>query len=156
MLLSDEERLRLADDLGNQLVQAGRFIAQHAPQWIRDSGMESAGFQLLAQLVVNGPQRVGDLAAAFGLDRTTVSRQLAELYRAGLAEQLPDGADKRARVSGATARGAAQFRAVRAQRSEALAEILREWPADDIGTLVALLRRLTRQQSLPFAPFEEA
>lgn len=149
----DVGRLERADALGNQLVLVSRLLAQRVPEWVRDSGMEGAGFRLLARLVVVGPQRVGELASAFELDRTTVTRQLAELKDTGLIEQQADPSDRRAQISTTTPRGVQQFRAVRQRRSQSLDLLLRDWPGRDVQTLVELLQRLTKPHALPFEPF---
>ncbi len=59
-------------------------------------GTDRSLLQLLWPLMHEGPMRLRDLAEAKGSDASTVSRQAAQLVRAGLIRRDPDPYDRRA------------------------------------------------------------
>jgi len=87
--------------------------------------------------------RATDIAAAFQLNRSTVSRQLATLTQLGLVAQLsPDeSSGKRGRVLALTDQGRQQLaRSVEAHRG-AMNERLADWTEEEIIAFAAVLRR---------------
>jgi DNA-binding MarR family transcriptional regulator len=87
--------------------------------------------------------RATDIAAAFQLNRSTVSRQLGTLTQLGLIEQLPqdENSGKRGRVLALTDRGRQQLaRSMEAHRG-AMNERLADWTEDEIAAFAAVLRR---------------
>ena len=104
-------------------------------------GIEWAAYALLFQLVTDGPKRSSALAEAVCVDPSTVSRQVAELVKAGLVERVPDPADGRASLLVATERGGAVHAMRRERRVATFGRIVADWPADDVATLTDLLAR---------------
>ena len=104
-------------------------------------GIEWAAYALLFQLVADGPMRSSALAEAVCVDPSTVSRQVAELVKAGLVERVPDPADGRASLLVATERGLAVHATRRERRVATFARIVADWPAGDVATLTDLLSR---------------
>jgi DNA-binding MarR family transcriptional regulator len=79
-----------------------------------------------------------------GLDKSTVSRQVASLVDLGLVDRAADPADGRAQVLSISAEGhrrLAQLRDARRARWEA---DLSDWEPRDVATLAELLGRLNR------------
>jgi DNA-binding MarR family transcriptional regulator len=88
--------------------------------------------------------RATDIAADFGLNRSTVSRQLGGLVELGLVEPGEGGAveGRRGQALALTARGRELLaRSVDANRS-ALADRLEGWTAAEVDALAAALHRL--------------
>jgi DNA-binding MarR family transcriptional regulator len=88
--------------------------------------------------------RATDIAADFGLNRSTVSRQLGGLVELGLVEPGEGVAveGRRGQALALTARGRDLLaRSVDANRS-ALADRLEGWTADEVDALAAALHRL--------------
>lgn len=88
--------------------------------------------------------RAVDIAADFGLNRSTVSRQLAGLLELGLVSTGGDidAGGRRGQVLSLTPRGDELLaRSTEANRA-ALAETLGEWRPAEIADLAAALRRL--------------
>ena len=100
---------------------------------------------VLGRLHDHGPSRPTDLATAFALDLSTVSRQLATLERAGLAYRYRDPADQRAYLLAITAAGREAFEHTRSVRRQALRDILESWPASDVDTFAGLLERFNAE-----------
>ena len=104
-------------------------------------GIDWASYALLFQLVHDGPKRSSALAEAACVDPSTVSRQVAELVRAGLVERMPDPADGRASLLVATERGRVVHDLRRELRKRTFSRIVDGWPEQDVATLTALLTR---------------
>ncbi|WP_156364062.1 MarR family winged helix-turn-helix transcriptional regulator [Curtobacterium sp. Leaf261] len=82
-----------------------------------------------------------DIARFLRLNRSTISRQLAGLVRAGLIETT-DGGSGNAKPLGVTETGrAALVRSVRVHR-DSLDARLADWSDDDVALLAGLLERL--------------
>ncbi|MFH8342095.1 MarR family winged helix-turn-helix transcriptional regulator [Streptomyces sp. AM6-12] len=98
-------------------------------------------YTLLGHLEESGGCRATDLAAHYALDKSTVSRQVAALERAGLIERRPDPADQRVQVLQLTAAGQEILAQVTRRRRAAFQERLADWPEDDLARFAAYLER---------------
>jgi DNA-binding MarR family transcriptional regulator len=106
-------------------------------------GPEAAAYGLLGAVHDAGSSvRGGDLAERFGLDKSTISRQIAQLESLGLIERVTDPCDKRARLINITDAGRDLVGRLRAARGEWLRTALQPWAEDDVERLVALMTRL--------------
>ena len=106
--------------------------------------LDGAAYGLLALLEDAGPLRASDLVARLGLDKSTVSRQVASLVDLGLVDRAADPGDGRAQVLSPSAEGSARLSRIRAARRARWESDLAGWPADDVATLALLLERLNR------------
>ena len=106
--------------------------------------LDGAAFGLLALLQDAGPLRASDLVARLGLDKSTVSRQVASLVGLGLVDRSADPDDGRAQVLTPSEEGAARLAEIRDARRERWEADLGHWPAEDVATLAELLHRLNR------------
>ena len=104
-------------------------------------GVEWAAYRLLFQLVQDGPQRSSALAETACVDPSTVSRQVAQLVKAGLVERQSDPGDGRAALLVSTDRGRDAYAAKVEHRQRMFARVLVGWSADDVDALTALLTR---------------
>jgi len=131
-------------ELSTELIRQSRLLhglRSHLPAWTPD-GLDRAAFSLLSNLMRGGPQRQSELAGCAMLDPSTVSRHTAQLVRAGLVERRPDPLDGRAVQLVPTPSGRQVFDHARERRDSVLRAVLSDWHADEVATLVALLRRL--------------
>ena len=129
--------------LSEQLVRLTRASHAMRTQLSAKSAdnIDWAAYALLFQLVHDGPQRSSALAEAACVDPSTVSRQVADLVRAGLVERMPDPVDGRASLLVATERGRVAHDVRRERRTRTLTRIVDGWPERDIETLTDLLAR---------------
>lgn len=97
---------------------------------------------VLAQL---GPSRNGELAAACGLDASTVSRQVRHLEGVGIIERHPDPADGRAQLVSLSPEGERRVAEAKARRLAIVSDRLADWSPEDVTTLADLLSRLARE-----------
>lgn len=105
--------------------------------------VEWSSYALLLHLLQDGPMRSSALAESVCADPSTVSRQAAALVEQGLVERRPDPADRRAVQLAATERGASLFRRMQRDREAMFDTVLRDWSAEDVEQLTALLARFT-------------
>ncbi|NED98510.1 MarR family transcriptional regulator [Phytoactinopolyspora alkaliphila] len=108
-----------------------------------DDGLEAPAYGLLGAVHDAGSGvRGGDLAERFGLDKSTVSRQIAQLESLGLVERVTDPDDKRARLIHITDAGRDMVFRLRVARGEWLRTALQPWAESDVERLVALVGKL--------------
>jgi len=156
--------------LGDQVVRLHRSFNGMRQQLVGKSptsgdGVEWAAYGLLFQLVGNGPQRSSTLADTACVDPSTVSRQVAQLVKAGLVERQSDPEDGRASLLVATGAGRAVYQAKQEHRERMFAQVLDGWSPADVEALTTLLTRFndsfTEQRSTltaaaaPVSPHEQ-
>ncbi|MFJ3622665.1 MarR family winged helix-turn-helix transcriptional regulator [Streptomyces iakyrus] len=98
-------------------------------------------YTLLGHLEESGGCRATDLAAHYALDKSTVSRQVAGLERAGLIERRPDPADQRVQALHLTRSGRHVLAQVTESRRAAFRERLAGWPEEDLSRFAEYLVR---------------
>ena len=111
--------------------------SQHSPERLLDR----SGYHLLSRLEL-GPLNLKQLAEAFGLDPSTVNRQVNALLRAGLVERVPDPAGAMARVLRPTTDGLDLLHRDRAVVQEQIVRVVGRWSGQDIEDLHRLLEKL--------------
>lgn len=101
--------------------------------------LDRSAYGIMCQLADEGPHRLGALAQAFGLDPSTITRQVQALEEARLAARRTDPSDRRASLLDLTDEGRHALEQTRAFRRERLRAVLTEWsPAEreDFGRLL--------------------
>ncbi|MER5728286.1 MarR family winged helix-turn-helix transcriptional regulator [Streptomyces sp. NPDC002138] len=98
-------------------------------------------FTLLGHLEEHPGTRVSDLAAHYALDKSTVSRQVAALERAGLIERRADPDDHRVYVLEPTPAGAATLARATENRRAMFRDRLADWHPGDLDRFAAYLLR---------------
>ncbi|MEU8654625.1 MarR family winged helix-turn-helix transcriptional regulator [Streptomyces sp. NPDC048737] len=88
-----------------------------------------------------GGRRATDLAAHYALDKSTVSRQVSALERAGLIERRREPADHRVHVLHLTDAGRDILAQVTESRRAAFRERLAGWPEGDLERFAEYLAR---------------
>jgi DNA-binding MarR family transcriptional regulator len=106
-----------------------------------DVELDRSAYAILCRLDDEGPQRLGALATAFGLDPSTITRQVQSLERAGLAKRSTDDRDRRVSVLALTETGLGAVQATREHRRGLLRQMLCDWPEPDVETFATLLQR---------------
>jgi len=104
--------------------------------------LDGAAYGLLSLLQDAGPLRASELVTRIGLDKSTVSRQVAHLVQLGLVNRAADPVDGRAQVLTPSPEGAARLARIRDVRRARWEDDLSDWPASDVAALAELLRRL--------------
>jgi DNA-binding MarR family transcriptional regulator len=112
----------------------------HLTTTVGDVNLERSAYGIMAKLADAGPQRLGALATAFGLDPSTITRQVQALEEIGLAERTTDPTDRRASILDLTAQGREVLEATRTRRRKRLQEALEDWPESDRTDFGRLLK----------------
>ncbi len=133
---------RLEREIG-LLLRRSRAISARLARELHPE-LDGAAYGLLALLQDTGPLRASTLVTRLGLDKSTVSRQIASLVDLGLVDRAPDPADGRAQVLTASAEGSARLSRIREARRARWESDLADWPQDDVARLGELLARLNR------------
>lgn len=133
---TQDETTRLADEV-IRFVRLGKR-ATSVIHTTGDLGAEFSALLLLFPLCALGPLRVTDLAEVKHADPSTISRQAAQLVKAGLARREADPVDGRASRLAVTPAGLAACDRLNEARTAMLAEALSHWPADRVATFAEL------------------
>jgi DNA-binding MarR family transcriptional regulator len=104
--------------------------------------VDRSGIIILAALHRLGPMRMSDLAADIGLDRSTISRQVAAVVRDGYVQKTDDADDARASVLSLTARGQAARKKLADAWHDIVIGLLEDWSPDQQAQLGHLLGKL--------------
>jgi DNA-binding MarR family transcriptional regulator len=101
--------------------------------------LDRSAYGIMCRLADEGPQRLGSLAQAFGLDPSTITRQVQALESTGLAQRSTDAADRRASILDLSAEGREVLGRTRDHRRARLEAALSDWSApekDEFGRLL--------------------
>ncbi len=133
-------------DATTQLVnEVTRFdrLGQRAKSMLNTGhlGAEFCALMLLFPLRRHGPMRVTDLAELKQADPSTISRQVAQLVKAGLARREADPIDGRASRLALTEAGLTASEKIQDARRELFENFLHEWPAERIATFADLFHQ---------------
>jgi DNA-binding MarR family transcriptional regulator len=103
----DYTRKQGATAIGGRLRRLSDRIDRDAARLYADAGVEfeQRWFGVLNQLVLNGPQSIGQLAASLGITHASVSQTAASLQSASLIKRKPDPNDARSAKLFLSARG---------------------------------------------------
>ena len=113
-------------------------------------GLSVVAYTLLVQVEAEPQARAADLAAHFGLDKSTVSRQLEQLVTAGLLRREGERPGRRGQCLALTEAGQALLAAAAQAVRGCLAGWLAGWDDADIATLGGLMARFNASTgSLP-------
>lgn len=106
------------------------------------SPLDRSGYLLLVLLETEGEQTMSQLAAAFDLDASTVTRQIAPLERRGFVVRSRSDEDRRATLVSITPAGQRERQTVRKARVAYMRAQLSEWDDAKVGQLAELLEDL--------------
>jgi DNA-binding MarR family transcriptional regulator len=84
--------------------QAARKITRLYDSYMQEAGVRVTQFTILSQLMLRGEMPIGKLAGILGMERTTLTRNLAPLEQQNWIA-VHAGDDPRARMIGITAQG---------------------------------------------------
>lgn len=127
--------------LAYEQMLASRHALQNLPAHEREWELDRSATVLLSRLESQQPMSVGELAEAFGLDVSTVHRQIAAAMKAGLIERIPDPAGGHARKHRPTEEGLNRLHSELEYRAHTLSRATEDWREGELETLVALLNK---------------
>lgn len=121
--LRSEAADALAIDAGWHARLAARQVTARLDAALRASGVSSTQFALLCLVASAADDTLGALAAAAGLNPSTMSRNVDQLAKAGLVEVVLDERDRRRRAVWLTEAGARKLKAALPRWREAHAAL---------------------------------
>jgi DNA-binding MarR family transcriptional regulator len=101
--------------------------------------VERSAYGIMCKLADEGPQRLGALAATFGLDPSTITRQVQALEEVGLATRSTDQTDRRASILDLSDTGRKVLEETRSHRRARMQQALADWPEADVKDFARLL-----------------
>jgi DNA-binding MarR family transcriptional regulator len=126
--------------------QAARHVTRHYDQHLANAGLRSTQFSILSRLKRLGPMKINALAAAMGLDRTTLGRNILPLERDGLIVIEQGATDLRSKEVRLTKAGAERQRAGLRHWLAAQAQFEQAFGAKRAADLRAMLGALARSE----------
>ncbi len=141
----------------NQLVEQQLTVLMRRVQHIHHStandasNVDRSAYGIMSRLADEGPQRLGALATVFGLDPSTITRQVQALENEGLAFRTVDPGDRRASILELTDQGVEVLSQAREFRRARLREILCDWDPAECSEFARLLEKfnLSADKALP-------
>jgi DNA-binding MarR family transcriptional regulator len=129
-----------------ELTQLAFFVGAAANSWVLEQLQRAGGGALrqshgyIVQHLIEAPRAVGELAGLLGISQQAVSKNLAELNRAGVIETVasPDGRVRRVRLS---ARGVESVQASRALRRKLERRLVRRCGGEAVAAAKRVLQR---------------
>jgi DNA-binding MarR family transcriptional regulator len=109
-------------------------------------GLSLVAYTLLTEIYGTAGVRAADLCAHFGLDKSTLSRQLDQLISAGLLRREGERPGRRGSVLALTPAGEQHLAAAAQAVRERLAERLTGWDDGDIATFAQLVGRFNQSR----------
>jgi DNA-binding MarR family transcriptional regulator len=142
-------RDELIEDLYRQLNSVIRRSRELSNDLHPDLSLVAYTFLNLVEAVPD--MRASDLAQRLGLDKSTVSRQLNQLFNAGLLDREGGRPGRRGDPLSLTPEGRKTLAADADRVRHRLTGWLREWEEEDIGLLADLMARFNASlnESLP-------
>lgn len=144
MAVDDTPAAELLDSFST-LLRTARALAQRLK---RQLGPSSTSVALLKSLC-EGDARLGDLAVRLCIAPSVVSRVVVPLEAEGLVERRHDPDDARAYLLALTPDGRAVLADIRHQQSAMFAELIADWPEDDVRAAIRVCERLDAALSPP-------
>jgi DNA-binding MarR family transcriptional regulator len=105
-------------------------------------GLTTVEYTLLREVEYHEGVRAVDLAAKFGLDKSTISRQVNHLIDSGLLSRAVDQPARRGVRLELTPKGDAALAAAANSIRAALTVWLADWSDEEIGQFAAMVERL--------------
>ena len=104
--------------------------------------LDRSAAALLRHLALAEPVRAGELASRLAVEASHVTRQVQQLERTGHIIRVPDPDDGRAQLIKLTDAGRGTVERMRVVGCLGLQQVLGGWPAEELGTLAVLFRRM--------------
>jgi DNA-binding MarR family transcriptional regulator len=134
-------------DTSNQQIEQQMTVLLRRVQRIHLStstgevNLERSAYGIMCKLADEGPQRLGALANAFGLDPSTITRQVQALEEIGLAVRKTDPTDRRASILDLSDAGRSVLDQTRSHRRARMQLALSDWSDQDRKDFARLLQQ---------------
>src|SRR5687768_14727717 len=147
--LRDDAGAALGSDLAWHARLVARLFGAAYDRALAPCGLTSAQFGLMCLIASAPDDTIGALALQCGLNQSTMSRNVEQLVRAGLAELVTQPRDRRQRAVWLTEQGARRLQQALPQWRAAQRELMRALDAQLLDHLVGAAMLLVQQQGSP-------
>ncbi|WP_280399009.1 MarR family winged helix-turn-helix transcriptional regulator [Nocardia carnea] len=126
-----------------RLVLEMTLLSRHHPAARRRTPfqLDRSAYLIMTRLQLGAPLSLRELAEAFGLDVSTINRQVAAMLDQDLVERVPDPDGGVARKIRPSDKGLRLFESDLELQRGGVAAVLADWPDDEIELLVRLMER---------------
>lgn len=141
--MTDAESRRAINEAINavkRFVNSRQLDALHAAR--SGVALNLVAIGILHRVIDHGPVRPTELAELADIQPAALSRQIRILEDGGYIMRVGDAEDGRVSMVEATDQGRAAYRSFAAANDALLAEQLRGWTAEELGSLAAQMQRL--------------
>lgn len=128
------------DHIAYEVILLTRYAVQNLPAIKRETILDRSALILLTRLDMQGPMTVNELAEAFGLNVSTVHRQLKAAIANNLIETVDDP-DNPAKLHRPTTTGLKTLNRELTARREDLKKLYENWDEEEIATFARLIRK---------------
>jgi DNA-binding MarR family transcriptional regulator len=146
--LRDEAGAALGSDLAWHARLVARLFGATYDRALVPSGLTSAQFGLMCLIASAPDDTIGALALQCGLNQSTMSRNVEQLVRAGLAELVTQASDRRQRAVWLTEQGARRLQQALPAWRAAQRELMRALDVQLLDHMVGVATALVQQQGL--------
>ena len=142
MATTRDEQPHKREDLADAVLAASRALIAVAARSIATAGADVtlAQYRVLIELAAGGPQRLADLAAILGVDRSAMTRMADRLARKRLVNRRRVASDRRGVRVSLTPAGRELVQNVSRRRRAEIAEIVGRMKQVDTHAAIAALR----------------
>jgi DNA-binding MarR family transcriptional regulator len=109
-------------------------------------GLSFVAYSIVSYVDLSPCPHASDLAEEYGLDKSTVSRQLADLENSDLLYRVPDPRHPRKQMLKLTPKARRHLSKIRRLQRERLVLELESWPAADVAEFGRLLHRFVSRE----------
>ena len=128
------------DRIAYEVVLLTRYAVQNLPAMKREAFMDRSALILLTRLDAQGPMTVNELAEAFGLNVSTVHRQLKAAIANDLIEAIDDPGSP-AKLHRPTDIGKQSLNQELSARREDLVKLYDDWDPEEIAIFARLIQK---------------
>jgi DNA-binding MarR family transcriptional regulator len=136
--------MQLAEDVDVHLASVLESLVRVVRRLASAGDLSLPAAAVLARVVAEGPQRLTDLAASERISQPGTTQLVTRLERDGLVQRAPSADDRRVVLVAATDAGRELVRRRRAQRADALRDLLDRLDPDDRQAVRDALPALAR------------
>ena len=137
----DEGKQDVLVTVERELTTLSRRLRNGARAIYEANGLTFTEYSLLRMIDDSPGITAAALAPAAMIDKSTASRQLAGLHDRGLLTRVADGRSARGQRLEPTDLGRSTLVAISTASAAAIADLLTDWPTDDVETFARLLHR---------------
>ncbi|MEV0163938.1 MarR family winged helix-turn-helix transcriptional regulator [Nonomuraea fuscirosea] len=136
-----------AAQVADEFSRTAKVLVRHFNERLGEHGVSTPRSRLVVEVARSQPVRLTELALAVGIAQGTASTLVDALVRDGLLERQTSAGDRRSVLLRVTAQGAALAQDWTAGYERAAEELFEPLTAEQMSTLVDILRTLSADET---------